>query len=234
MKQERFGTLDVVLAGGSDREGGGDGPLVVLLHGFGAPATDLVGLWRVLDVPQGTRFAFPGAPVDLGFGGRAWWPLDIPAIERAIAEGRHRDLTEAHPEGLDDARAQLTACLDDMASSLGPSKTILGGFSQGSMLALDFALHDRRKLDAVVLLSGTLLNEQAWVELMPQRRGLPVFQSHGRRDPILSFEIASRLRDQLSSAGIAHEWMEFGGGHEIPPDVLARLGAFIRRAFSDG
>jgi len=48
--------------GGQDRQGGADEPLVVLMHDFGAPGTDLIGLWRVLDVPRNFRFAFPEAP----------------------------------------------------------------------------------------------------------------------------------------------------------------------------
>jgi len=49
------------------------------MHGFGAPGTDLVGLWRVLDVPSDVRFAFPEAPHEIPgmFGARAWWMLDL-------------------------------------------------------------------------------------------------------------------------------------------------------------
>ena len=56
MRTLELGGLECRVVGGSDREGGGDGPVVVLLHGFGAPGDDLVPLWRVMDVPRGTRF----------------------------------------------------------------------------------------------------------------------------------------------------------------------------------
>ena len=46
----------------------GDGPLVLLLHGFGAPGDDLVSLADVLNVPAGTRFVFPEGPLSLSFG----------------------------------------------------------------------------------------------------------------------------------------------------------------------
>ena len=52
VRRERVGELDVVISGGSDGVGGGDGPLVVLLHGFGAPGTDLVGLGQMLTAPD--------------------------------------------------------------------------------------------------------------------------------------------------------------------------------------
>ena len=57
MREETIAGLQVRFTGGTDRNGGGDGPLVVLMHGFGAPGTDLVPLARVLDVPREVRFA---------------------------------------------------------------------------------------------------------------------------------------------------------------------------------
>ena len=82
--------ISVCVTGGTDREGGGDGPLVVLLHGFGASGEDLVPLHRQLQMPEGVRFAFPAAPLDLGAelgrpyaGARAWWLIDLSAFEAA-------------------------------------------------------------------------------------------------------------------------------------------------------
>ena len=44
MRIAQFGGLTVRLTGGTDGKGGGNGPIVVLLHGFGAPGDDLVPL----------------------------------------------------------------------------------------------------------------------------------------------------------------------------------------------
>ena len=59
MRQLKLGTLTAHVTGGTDRDGGGAGPVVVLLHGYGAPGTDLVPLWRELAVPHEVRFVFP-------------------------------------------------------------------------------------------------------------------------------------------------------------------------------
>src|SRR5262245_30914171 len=110
MSLDMMGGLNVTVCGGEDREGGGTGPVVILLHGFGAPGHDLVGLWRVLDVPRETRFVFPEAPVDLGWlygAGHAWWRIDIAALERLLSEGRERDLSDEVPEGMPQARARV-------------------------------------------------------------------------------------------------------------------------------
>lgn len=232
MREARLGSLDVVITGGTDREGGGDGPLVVLLHGFGAPGNDLVPLWRSVDVPRAVRFAFPAAPLVLpstGFGmeSRAWWMIDVMALERAIADGRQRDLSQETPEGLPEARARVLEMLDALDAELSPSKLVLGGFSQGAMLSLDVALHSERELAGLIHWSGTLLAEDEWIARMPARAGLPVLQSHGTMDPLLPFAMAEALRDRLAGAGLDVEFVEFRGGHEIPGRVLERFEAFL-------
>lgn len=233
MRTLEIGGQRVRLVGGTDREGGGKGPLVVLLHGFGAPGDDLVALHRVLDVPREARFAFPHAPLSLGgpFGmgdARAWWHIDMVALEAALASGSTRDLSRDEPVGLDEARAHVVEVMDALRAELSPSRLVLGGFSQGAMLATDVALRTDQNIDALALMSGTLLAEDVWLPRMAKRRGLPALVSHGTHDPILPFALAERLAAELTKAGIAVDFVKFRGQHEIPPVVLERLGALIK------
>ena len=196
MREENFGGLTVRITGGGDRRGGrhNEGPVVVLLHGFGASGTDLVPLWRVLDVPQSTRFVFPEAPIplEMGFGdSRAWWMIDLARIERA----QHGDAVEAlaseHPEHLLEVRRLVRAMLDEVEAQLG-GPLLLGGFSQGAMLSCDVALHDPRPLAGLVLMSGALIARDQWAPRVASRRGLRVLQSHGEDDPLLPPRAAPR------------------------------------------
>jgi phospholipase/carboxylesterase len=233
MRTRRFGSLDVHLAGGSDREGGGDGPLVVLLHGFGAPGFDLVGLSRVIRVDRAVRFAFPEAPIALDFGGRAWWHVDFVESERAWREGRIGDLIEREPPGIDDARAKAKETIDALATELSASKLVLGGFSQGAMLSVDLAIeHPDLSLAGLVAMSGALIARERWSKKAAERAGLRMFQSHGRRDPILPFATGEALRDLAVAAGLAHTWVAFAGQHEIPPPVVDGVGAFVAECFA--
>ena len=232
MRTETWGGLTARVVGGDDGQGGGHGPLVVLLHGFGAPGWDLVPLAGELGAPRGARFVFPAAPLSfsMGFGeSRAWWMIDMVALERAIATGALRDLSRDVPAGLAEARAQLEAFLDEATAALGasPERVVLGGFSQGAMLATDVALRSDRALGGLVLFSGTLLCEHEWVPRMHARAGLRVVQAHGRQDPLLPFSLAERLRDHLTAAGLQVDFVPFAGGHEIPRPALARAGALL-------
>jgi phospholipase/carboxylesterase len=235
MREEQLSGLWTRITGGTDGKGGGNGPVVILLHGFGAPGDDLVSLAADLNVPVGTRFVFPEGPLSLSFGpsaARAWWFIDMARIAADQAAGRLRDLSQDVPKGLAPAREAMLAFLKEVERTFGadPRKTILGGFSQGAMLSCDAMLHTDRPYAGLVQLSGNVLAQPLWGPLMPKRKGLPVFQSHGTQDEILPYVGAERLRDALIHAGLSVEWQSFRGGHEIPRSVLQRLGPFITKA----
>lgn len=233
MRHEHWAGLDVCITGGLDCEGSGDGPLVMLLHGFGAPGDDLVALWRYLKVPDEVRFLFPAAPMqlDMGFGdARAWWMLDMERITQARAQGQWDTLSQEVPRGLPPARTQIQDVLSHATKTLAvPSQSlVLGGFSQGAMLSTDVVLHSEIPFAGLALLSSTLIAKEEWLTRLPNRKDLPVFQSHGTDDPILAFSMAQQLRDHIQTAGLPVRWVEFQGGHEIPVQVLEGLGSFLQ------
>jgi phospholipase/carboxylesterase len=208
-----------------------DAPItVVLLHGFGAPGDDLVPMAEELDVPA--RFVFPVGPLEVyGADSRAWWLLDLAKLEIELAAGTPRDRRGEIPDGLHSARATVLRLLDQLAARypLPPGgKLVLGGFSQGAMLALDVALHRDALVDGLILMSGTLVAEVEWAPRLARVANLPIIMSHGRRDPLLPFAIAEELRDRLKGAGARVDWHAFVGGHEIPPMVLDAISRWLR------
>lgn len=236
MREERLGGLKVRITGGTDGHGGGDGPVVVLLHGWAAPGDDLVPLGEVLEAPRGTRFLFPEGPlrIDMGFGeSRAWWMIDVRQLNEHFATGRPRNLSRDVPKGMAEARERILALLEDAGKGLGarPEQMVLGGFSQGAMLACDAALRSDHPFVGLAVLSGTVLARDEWLPLMSGRRGLRVLQSHGRSDDVLPYFLAEQLREFLTDAGVVVDWVGFEGGHEIPETVLTRFGSFLHEVF---
>jgi phospholipase/carboxylesterase len=234
MRLETLAGLNVRIAGGLDRRGSGTGPLVVLLHGFGAPGTDLVGLFRELHVPAYVRFAFPEAPLSLGpafSGGRAWWHLEMAELQEVMLTRSYSRLRESVPQGLEAAHQKLVAHLGELQTLLGcpEGQLILGGFSQGAMLATDVALTSSFPLAGLVILSGCFIRRAEWERLAPQREGLPVLASHGRADPILPYALAEELKELLLAARLKVDFLATNAGHGITSATLSALEAFINK-----
>lgn len=223
-----LGGLNTHVVGRLDEQG----LVVILLHGFGAPGGDLVPLGQFIDSPPRTCFLFPEAPLEMpGFmGGRAWWLLDLEQLEADLSSGRPRDRSDQVPEGSEKPREMILALIDELKQEHGvtPERILIGGFSQGSMVATDVVLRSEHDFAGLVVWSGTLLAKDEWVPMMAKRKGLPVVQSHGESDPLLPFEIAERLRDHFRESGMIVDWVRFAGAHEIPPDVLDRTSNLIR------
>ena len=134
------------------------------------------------------------------------------------------------PEGLRESRERLLALLTEAGKhfELAAERFILGGFSQGSMLATDVALRLKKAPAGLVVLSGALINEGEWRELAMERGPLAVLQSHGKYDSILPLAMGMLLRDLFLEAGADVDFVPFNGDHEIPLEVLHRLTHFVR------
>ena len=226
----------VVKTSGTPSKSADSPPTVVLMHGYGAPGDDLVGMADGIDAPAGTTFVFPEAPLSLSdsalpFLGeaRAWWPIDIGRYERAIRQGTLQDLVEDVPSGMASAREAVLGMLDalDAEAKASGSRLVIGGFSQGAMIATDVALRSKRTFAGLVILSGTLLAAGDWLPALASRKGLRVFQSHGTADPILPFPVAQALHHAFVEAELASTFLEFEGGHGIPPNVIRELGQWL-------
>ena len=223
-QRRRLGGLDTVVIPGDP-----GGMTVVMCHGYGADAWDLVPLAQALRVPPGTTWLFPDAPLEVPLGphmsGRAWFGIDLAALEEAMARGQHRDLANESPPALERARESVAQMIT--AAGAAWNRTVLAGFSQGAMVATATALHAHRQPLGLAVLSGTLIDAAHWQTLVPRHKGLPVFQSHGTRDPLLDIQAARRLHRLFLDAEMPCEYIEFSGGHEIGPPVLARLDAWL-------
>jgi len=212
-----------------------DGPVLVLLHGFSSKPSEWLPVSERIRSEGDMLFVFPEGPEPTApprgrLGGRAWWKLDLARHVDLQRSGSLPDLSRSDPPGLVAARTRVLAFLDELEVKEGidSRRVILGGFSQGAVLALDVALHDRRPLRGLALLSGTIVNERGWFARLSSRRGLPVFIAHSPQDPVLPFELAQRLRLALEAQGWQVTWRSFEGGHAIPAVVVEALGAFAR------
>ena len=212
--------------------------IVILCHGFGASGNDLVGLANEFlrlkpALGEKVQFVFPEAPLSLDQLGmqnsRAWWMLELEAINTAIASSKPRDLSRVIPEGMPEASYLVGATVEELMKKyeLSANKMVLGGFSQGSMVTTDVALRMPQAPFKLIVLSGTLVCEQVWRDLAKKRGNLQVFQSHGKQDPLLPFSAAESLRDLFTDAGFQQEFFAFDGLHTIPAGVYRRVAQLL-------
>ncbi len=206
--------------GGDLGENEHGGTTVVMLHGYGASADDLIALARTIAHPR-TRYIVPAGPIELPNGGHAWWPM----------QGRARydddQVLLAPSEKVESARDLVLALLAKLRKRCAPDALVLLGFSQGAMLALDVALTPSAGVDRVAVLSGALLADAATLISSSKHAAPNVFVSHGRQDPVLRFQGAQHLVRTLKQHDVTARLHAFDGGHEIPEELTADLKAFV-------
>ncbi|MFW5802017.1 MAG: alpha/beta hydrolase [Spirochaeta sp.] len=208
----------------------------ILLHGFGANAQDLMGLSVELDTKIEMDYLFPEAPYKISMGGmgygNAWFPRNDDEVTQALTGDYFVGLSRLDPPGLETSGDEILSFISE--SGLDWSKLIIGGFSQGAMVAAEAVLRAPEPPAALVLLSGGLVAHHRWEGLaaeLPDRWGkdisVPLFQSHGIQDPILDVVGAEALYEILTASVFDGGFHSFAGGHTIPLDTMAELTGFL-------
>ena len=202
------------------RRGPGPGEarhLVVLLHGVGADADDLVGLVPELApaLPGCAFVAFDAPqPCDMAPCGRQWFSLSDRTASMLQAGAAH-------------AAPELLAAVAAEMARLGTGSVALAGFSQGAMMALYAGLRQPEPPAAVLAYSGALL------DVPPHQAGSPpVLLVHGTTDQVVPFARMGEAERLLRTAGYTVDAVARQGlGHGIDGPGLAAGTAFLRRAF---
>lgn len=201
---------------------------VVMLHGFGATYEDLLPLAEYMALKPDYNWWFVNGPhnrIFPGMDGRAWFHLDYEVLQRNIQAQNWTGLQTAYGPLVEHAAADLEKFF--IATGLPLSKTVLGGFSQGSMMATQYMLAAGEDAKALLIYSGTFANPN-WHKMMSKRKSVPVFQSHGVYDPILPIDPARLLATAFRDAKYEKfDFATFGGGHELPAAVLESSAKFV-------
>ncbi len=184
--------------------------LLVLHHGRGSDESDLLELADVLDPGRRLHMVTPRAPLTLpGWSGYHWYV--VPQVGRPDRETFHS------------AYAQLAAFHDELwrLTGIAPERTVLGGFSMGTVMSYALGLGgDRPVPGGILAFSGFLPAVEGWEPDLAGRQSLPVFIAHGRQDPIIGVEFGRRASETLEQGGLETEYHESDVAHAIDPATI--------------
>jgi phospholipase/carboxylesterase len=192
-------------------------PLVVLMHGRGSDRFDLLGLAE--EIAPGAVVVTPEAPwpgMPWGYGpGWAWY--------RFLGGNR------PEPESFAGAQRELAAFLAEVRTGL-PVRTgplVLGGFSQGGVMAMAYALAHPGEVPLVMNFSGFLADHPSVRPSPAAVAGTRFFWGHGTLDPMIPFDLAIDGRQRLRGAGADLTARDYPIGHGISPQETGDARAWL-------
>jgi len=194
---------------------------LVLFHGRGADERDLFPLLDMLDPERRLLGATARGPLSLPPGGAHWYVV--------------RRVGYPDPETFHSTFPQVADWLDELLEQHGIAhgRTVLGGFSQGSVMSYALGLGAGRPRPAGILALSGFLPEVEGFELdLVKAAGLPVAIGHGTHDPVISVEFGRDARDRLTEAGADVTYRESPMAHTIDPAFMRELPGWLGGALA--
>ncbi|WP_291382201.1 hypothetical protein [Demequina sp.] len=188
--------------------------MVLLLHGYGSNERDLPGIAPYLGVDA--PWASVRAPVEMGYGGAAWFPLaDDPA--------RWLD-----PAPIAASTAALWEWVDENVSPT--AKLITVGFSQGGLMASQLLRTRPERIANTVILSGFVLaaDQPADARLAEERPA--VFWGRGTADAVVPEPLVTAASAWLRTHTTLTEKVYPGLAHSVHDQELADVTAHLNRS----
>jgi phospholipase/carboxylesterase len=192
-------------------------PLLIVLHGYGSNEHDLFGLAPYLDM----RFQIVSAraPHMLMPGGYAWFELGWTATDIII-----------NAEQAERSRALLIGFIAEALAAYGgdPARVYLLGFSQGAIMSASVALTEPQLVAGTVLMSGRVPSEiRPLIAPAERLAGKPFLVVHGIYDEVLPIQNGRASRAILSELPVALMYKEYPMAHEVSPQSLDDVTAWL-------
>lgn len=197
---------------------------VIWLHGLGADRYDFLPVAEALqETLLTTRVVLPQAPtravtINGGYEMPSWY--DILAMSPARAISR---------EQLDESAKMVTDLIEEQKTSgIDPSRIFLAGFSQGGAVVLHAAfLKWQGALGGVLALSTYAPTFSDELELSASQQRIPVLCLHGQYDDVVQNAMGRSAYEHLKSRGVTATWQEYPMGHEVLPEEIRDIGAWL-------
>jgi len=191
--------------------GAGEPWLLVLMHGIGSNEQDLFGL--AAEVPPRFHVVSLRGPFTMGPGGYAWF-------EFSVARDGSRRIDAAQEAA---SREAITQTVQALARQLDVphARVVLGGFSQGGIMALSLLRTQPELQQAAMVMHSRLLPEVDALAAPPEAlAGKSLWVSHGLQDGVIPLANAQAIRAKAATWPLVLTYNEYPGAHEIRPAEL--------------
>lgn len=194
---------------------------IVLLHGRGSDEHDLQPVIEHFDPERRLVGVTPRAPLSLPPGGFHWYV--VPRVGFP------------DPATFMQSHERLTSWLDALPEQTGVpwERTVIGGFSQGTVMAYAAALASGRPSPAGILAFSGFIPTVPDFEIAPEgRSGLPVAIVHGILDPVIGVQFGRDARARLEHAGLPVTYRETAVDHRIERGTIEDLRPWLAGVLS--
>ena len=190
---------------------------VILLHGRGATAEDILSLADEMFLPQLAYLAPQAA-------GHSWYPYSFLAP------------IEQNEPWLSSALRKVESVVRiAQEAGIPADRVAIGGFSQGACLASEFvATHPRRYAGLIALTGGLIGPPGADLTHSGDLAGTPAFLGSGDPDPHVPWkrvEESARLLGEMGAKVTIRRYE--GRGHTISPEEIEFAKRLLADAFAD-
>lgn len=146
-------------------------------------------------------------------------------------------LRVGHPDpGTFHAAFSVLAELHDalwQETGISPQRTVLGGFSMGTVMSYALALSGERPAVAGILaFSGFIPQVSGWSASFADRMGTRAFVAHGADDRVIDVSFGRAARDALTAGGLDVEYHEAALGHQVAPAHVVLAASWLAGRFA--
>jgi predicted esterase len=189
--------------------------VVILLHGRGGSAEDILGLARAMYDPRLCYLAPQAA-------GSSWYPQSFLAPRQNNEPWLSSALRKV------DAVVEMAA-----AAGIPQARVLLGGFSQGACLSTEYvASHPARYAGLIALTGGLIGPLGSDVSHRGDLAGTPVFMGGGDPDPHVPWARVEESAEVLRGMGAVVTTRRYPGkAHSVSAEEIGFAARLVKDAF---
>lgn len=210
-----------------------DAPVVLLLHGYGTNADEVLGVSTEFQLPP-CLLVLPDGPLLAARGGgftHAWYDR-ITHSRRDIERSRSylfavMDYFSKQYDSPSDPDDDAHPAVQQSSSETGRPVVIMG-FSQGAVMSLEAGVNYKGNIAAIVSMNGYMGDPEKTLVHPSASRRTPILLVHGTLDPIVQEEMTQTTLEALRKVGYRPVSRGFAVGHVMTRGTIQAVSDFLR------